>query len=142
LVQQLLEYKKYKMIADQLKDLESIQTRVWPRGTGESQETVELLEVSIFDLIQAISGVFSRLGKESVTEIKADTVRVELEMERIVELMQQTKTVQFQDLFKGATTRIKVIGIFLAILELVRVRKIRIYQASVFGEIYIHWREK
>jgi len=123
LVQQLLEYKKYKVIADQLKDLESVQTKVWPRGAAESQETVELLEVSIFDLIQAISGVFSRLGKTPVTEIKADTVRVELEMERIVELLQHTKTVQFQDLFKGVTMRIKVIGIFLAILELVRSEK-------------------
>ena len=97
--------------------------------------------ITIFDLIQAMTEVFARIEDAEVTRIAPDEIKIEQEMQRITAVLTEEKSIVFSELFKDASTRAKILGIFLAILELVRLKKIRIYQAARFGEIYLSWRD-
>lgn len=140
LVQQLLEYKKFKDIAGELKDMENLQSQTWTRGDTKSRESVDLIEVSVFDLIQAMTGIFQRLQTAQVKDIIPDHIRIEDEMKNIMEQLESREPLVFQEFFRKAETRIQAIVIFLSILELVRAKKILVYQAQMFGDIYLRRR--
>jgi segregation and condensation protein A len=140
LIQQLLEYRKFKNLASRLQDLETLQQQTWTRAGAKSPETVELIEVSIFDLIQVLSDIFDKLRKESVPEINPEQIKIEEEMNRILENLESRESVKFRELFSDVDSRRKLIVVFLAILELVRTRMILVYQATLYGEIYMRRR--
>lgn len=141
LVEQLLEYKKYRDAAEALERMRADRQKMFDRGLDErelrGEEAVELEEVSVWDLFGAFQKVLDQLGVDKTRVIFDDDVPVAVHMEQIMNLVETMGRVSFFRLFEGAATRATLVGVFLAILELVRLKRIRAFQPTPFGDIFI-----
>ncbi|MFQ5411687.1 MAG: segregation and condensation protein A, partial [Phycisphaerae bacterium] len=149
-VRQLLEYKKFKDASFELRDAQMEQAHRWPRiparidhpdtDSGAAEErTTDLDYVQIWDLVAAFNSLMSAIGAgQAVHEVVMDDTPMSLHAAAILELLQREGgDSSFETLFKGRT-RAEMIGIFLALLELMRQTRIRVTQESPHGRIVIH----
>jgi len=144
LVRQLIEYKKFKDAAEDLQRREAEQEGIFPRGSSElgfdlpKSSEVNLGEVSVFDLINAFNLVLKRhTEREDLREIFEDKFTVSDKIDFILKLTESEPKTSFSRLFDGAASRSEVVVTFLALLELIRLKQLRILQASPFAEIEI-----
>lgn len=142
LVKQLIEYKKYKDAAGLLEEQAEKQLARLPRLPIERPGPVDpaqqpLHKVELWDLVSA----FSRLIRETMAlqpkQIVMDETPIHVHMERILERLGQVPHVTFAELFTPPFTRGRLLGIFLAILELIKGKKIRVDQPETFGAIRV-----
>ncbi len=141
LVRRLLEYKAFKEAAERLRGFEGQRSAVFTRlaaapeidGGGDSP----FFEVSLFDLISAFSKVLKGLPKTSVHEVVKDEFTVADKVHEIFHRLMKEPVIYFSALFKAARNKSELITTFLALLELIRLREIRITQGDHFGEIEI-----
>lgn len=140
LVRQLLEYKKFKDAASHLGQRELARENLFARQPEKLDFTAErpLAEVSIFDLINAFQNVLKRLNKPDETrEIFEENHTVSDKIEFILKMTAHGTALRFGELFADAATRTEIVVTFLALLELVRLKKIRARQGEEFGEIEV-----
>ena len=142
LIRQLVEYKKFKDAATQLQALEARQADVYPRLPGRlefaPEEAPRKAEVSLFDLLNAVSAILKRVaGREQARDIFEDRWTVSEKIEVLLRLVTEKPALKFSDLFAGATSRTEVVVTFLALLELMRLKQIVAVQETEFGEIEI-----
>lgn len=141
LVRRLLEYKKYKEAARHLDGQEKLWREIFWREqeSASSRETDEtpLENLSLFDLVDALKGILDRQQGKHLLEITPDNLTVRDRMNVIVEMLESKDSVSFEDLFEGSCHRLIVIVTFLALLELIRVRVARVFQAETFGPILV-----
>jgi len=139
LVQQLLEYKKFKEASSEIEQLILSTNDLIPRiGPKEALEAVErpLKPVDRIDLWNTFNQVLRRLA-ERITEgeISAEQVTVADRMEHVLLQVKDRKTFLFSELFESTTTLTTIVATFLAVLELTRLGKIRIQQDQAFSDI-------
>jgi segregation and condensation protein A len=143
LVKRLLEYKKFKEAASTLGQMESHQKHFFPRvGSGIKMDDLpaseeEFIEASLFDLITAFTKVLKDIPKETFHKIIKDEFTVSEKIHDILHMICDKKTIFFTELFKAARNKTEVITIFLAILELIKIREIIVRQVAPFGDIEI-----
>lgn len=140
LVRRLLEYKAFKEAAERLRGFESKQSGIFPRFgiQPEFQNESDLFQnVSLFDLLAAFNKVLKSLEPHAAHEIVKDEYTVAEKIHEIIHRLVQTPLIRFSKLFKTARNKIEAITIFLAILELTRMKEVVIKQDSQFGEIEI-----
>ena len=145
LIRQLVEYKKFKDAAAQLKEKEieqeSIFVRQAPKPNFKLMETREAPrpDVSVFDLVKAVGTILQRIeDKEGQTrEIQADTWSVSQKIEMFRKRAQTQKRFKFSELFEDDRTRQEVVVTFLALLEMIRMKQLQAVQPSPFEEIEI-----
>jgi segregation and condensation protein A len=143
LIRRLVEYRKFKDVASELQGRELTQEQVYERRAprpdlGEPSTQPRRSELSIFELIGAVSQVLKRFGERTETrEIHADPYTVSEKIESLRSALSVRPTLLFSDLFRSAQTRTEVVVTFLALLELIRLKQIMITQAEEFGEIDI-----
>ena len=140
LVRRLLEYKKFKEAAQELAHMEKKQKHVFGRGFSETvpeQESEEFFEVSLFDLITAFSKILKDIPKEVFYQFVRDEFTVSEKIHEILHLLVQSPALYFTDLFKQSKNKREVIAIFLAVLELIRLKEIIVFQKAHFSEIEI-----
>ena len=144
LVQRLLEYQAYKDAATILKEREDESLRIFsrepedePGEEGEETETEPyLFEVNIFDLLGAFRKILEAAPPE-VRTITMETLTVKDKMFLIVDLLENSESIRFEELFEGSVTKRRLIVTFLALLELLRLGLARVYQEREFGYIWI-----
>ncbi|MEI6634575.1 MAG: segregation/condensation protein A, partial [Chlamydiota bacterium] len=140
LVKQLLEYKRFKEAAGFLSGKELEQQSVFARYVDRTflpePSDSPLTEVSIFDLISAFSDVLKRFTGDP-REIAEDIYTVTDKIVSITALLCVRPILKFSELFKDALIRAEVIVTFLALLELIRLKKIQTHQPAPFAEIEI-----
>lgn len=140
LVKQLLEYKRFKEAAGFLSEKEQEQQGVFARYVDRTflpePSDSPLTEVSIFDLISAFSDVLKRVTGDP-REITEEIYTVTDKVASITALLVEKPVVRFSELFKDALIRVEVIVTFLALLELIRLKKIQAHQPAPFAEIEI-----
>jgi segregation and condensation protein A len=145
LVQMLLEYRRYKEVSESLR----LRAEEWalrfppgklPDEPGIPADEVPLADVSVLDLALAFQEVMKDLGDGPANEIRYDDIPVETHMEEIVSRLSRTGRLPFRDLFAGTTERPRIAGIFLALLELIRQRRVRARQERPFGRIDVEFR--
>jgi len=141
LVRQLIEYKKFKDAAAHLQQCELSQENLFSR-VPEKPELVEaerpIGEVSIFDLINAFNGILKRLNKtEDLREIFEENYTVSDKIELIMKLTACGVPLRFSELFATVASRTEVVVTFLDVLELIRLKQLRVFQRETFGEIEI-----
>ncbi len=141
LMQQLLEYRKYKEAASILEQRELQQQDILTRP-GMDEEAEVLLDVNLFDLLGALSRVLERLKEEPVREIVRDETTVKEKIRFIVNILMKEKRVNFTRIFTRCKSRSEAIVTFLALLELIKLQEVRIKQRSQFGEIYLSRAQK
>jgi len=149
LVERLLEYKKFKALADFLQEKESNMNRVYTRPNEEDMfmhlfsEENPLEGIDLQGLIGALREVLDRAAEHELTgEIPRDEVTVRDKMKEIIRrLFFQGRGISFKDLFRPRVTKVEVIITFLALLELIKLGRVRVCQSRAFGEIMIYSRE-
>ena len=142
LVKRLLEYEKFKQIAQELRKKETDQREVFKRPKTQDEEIISgrgevYFEASLFDLISAFSKALEEVPKEVFYEVIKDEFTVEEKVHQILHLMLVETGVSISELFSKAKNKMELIVIFLAILELIRLKEIVARQKEIFGEIEI-----
>ncbi len=140
LVRRLLEYKSIKEAADKLRGFEAGRREFFTRfGVENEYEDGEglLFDDSLFDLISAFSNILKDLPKDAYHQVMKDEFSVADKVKDIVERLKTQTKIYFRSLFGSAKNKLEVITIFLAVLELVRLKEVQVAQDSPFGEIEI-----
>jgi segregation and condensation protein A len=140
LVRRLLEYQKYKQAAGELEKRPLLDRDVFIRlMPAESQEPEEeRIEVNLFELLEAFREVLKRVKPEAVHEVMLEHLSVEDKIEEILALLEkENRSMAFHRLFPEEASRRVVVVTLLAILELVKMKRIRIFQSVPFETIRI-----
>jgi len=139
LVRRLLEYQRYKEAATELEQREVLTRDVFVRASAPMEEAGprEFREVSVFELLGALKRVIERLPKDFVHEVTLEKVSVREKMTLLLDTLRDQSRVVFESLFADVKSRLEIVVTFLAMLELVKVRAIRIYQDDMAGPIVI-----
>ena len=144
LVRQLLEYQAFKEAATNLGERPILERDVFTRAAflpEESEKSAtaeeELIEVSIFELIEAFHRLVSRIDKKELLEIDLEKMSLTDIINGIMERLANEKNLTFDELLGEKKERWRIIYTFLALLELVKLRMVKAYQTSAFGVIRI-----
>ncbi len=144
LIRQLIEYKKFKEAANRLREREAAQENLFPRiavapELPASTENLMVDEVGIFDLIRAFQNILKRRAArtEDLREIFAENFSVSDKIEHLVNLTRSGVSLRFEEIFSEAASRTEIVVTFLAMLELIRMKQLRVRQDGQFGEIWI-----
>ena len=137
LVDRLLEYERFKEAARSLENQDILERDVFIRKPTEDGQEEEL-ELSLFELMEALQEVLRRSSHELVHEITLERISIE---EKITEILDRLSSsggeVEFTCLFEGEPTREVIVLTFLALLELMKMRMVRVYQRRAFQPIRI-----
>jgi segregation and condensation protein A len=145
LIKRLLEYEKFKQIAENLKQREISQQEVFKRPKNDealdakasAKAEDKYFEASIFDLINAFSQALKDVPREVFYEVIKDQYTVEQKVHDILHLLLVETEIKLSVLFARTKNNLEIIVIFLAILELVKMQEIIARQSSDFEEIVI-----
>jgi segregation and condensation protein A len=141
LVRQLLEYKQFKEAAYNLQDRERLWREVYRRAPLltatplESEETP--LELTLFDLMDALQDVVRRAPSKGILELTAEHLTIKNRMNYILERLEASAAVPFEMLFSPTDGRLVLIVTFLGLLELMRLKLVRVFQPETFGAILL-----
>ncbi|MFM8578508.1 MAG: segregation and condensation protein A [Planctomycetaceae bacterium] len=142
LVQRLLEYRQYHDAAMLLEE----RARQWEQRFARQASPVEppatrsevaIADVHVWDLVGALGRVMKRREKASPRTISHDDTPIETHADRIRRLVLERGGMPFSELFEPGMSRVRMVGIFLAVLELVRRGTIAARQEQLFGEIWL-----
>lgn len=163
LVRQLLEYKRYRDATERLEEYRTEWDRRFPLGAAawperpvtdetEDDAPTELEDVDLVDLVEAFARIIETVDLNRVGEhhVRLDETPVELHAEDILDRLRRraesslaaeiagtgSAEVEFREIFTGRT-RSEMIGLFLAMLELVKQRRIAIRQDAVSSTIFL-----
>ena len=142
LIRQLIEYKKFKEAAAELQVRALEQEQIFAR-TGASSGAALLAplplgEVGIFQLINALRTVIKRVeAREELREIFGEHYTVSEKIDSILRRVAGGVVLKFSELFAEMASRVEVVVTFLALLELIRLKQIRVTQVNPFDEIEI-----
>jgi segregation and condensation protein A len=142
LVKQLLEYQIYKEAASQLDTRPLLDRDVFTRSVmaealSDQDDQEMAVELSVFDLVDAFYKIVSTMEKGELLEIDTEKMSLAERMNEIMDKLAEKRNLTFMELLGEHANRRMLIYTFLAILELMRQRMIRIYQASSFGVIRV-----
>jgi segregation and condensation protein A len=141
LVRRLLEFQRYKDAAGILHQQAQIRAAQWTRpdtvlprfdDAGE-----EMLEAGLYDLIAAFRELLERRKVLVAHEVEDEGPPVELRMQELVAMIREGESLEFLELFAALDTKAEMITTFLALLELVRLKRVRVYQRGMFGPIRV-----
>lgn len=149
LIARMLEYKAFQEVARELRHIEESQKRVYvrtPNGKdilGVTGDTWEGEEVPLTSLFSALQNLLDTIDVR-VTEIDPERYSVMEIMEEMVGTIHRagSKGVEFSALFAPGESRTKVILMFFALLELIRRKRVKVWQEKNFSMIYIQARQE
>ncbi len=143
LVRRLLEYKQYRDAAVMLED----RARQWElrfprlatdgpaRTAGPAEVTIG--DVQVWDLVGAMSRVLRKRERRKPRQIVQDDTPIEVHIERVDALVHERGKVAFSELLEDDMPRSRLMGIFLAVLELTRRGRLSTRQEQLFDEIWL-----
>jgi segregation and condensation protein A len=144
LVQQLLEYKRFKDTASLLERHQHAHENRFPRypakleGQSDEPPPVDLEEVQVWDLLDAFSKLMRELGvRKRLHEVVYDDTPIDLHAADIEDRLMREGRLTLRALILGRKSRSEMIGVFLALLELIREKKVLVHQHDVHGELEI-----
>jgi segregation and condensation protein A len=144
LVQRLLEYKKFKEAASEMYEFEDHRRKMYSRKfflkpddkTPIANEEY-LQNVTLFDLLLAFKKALDNMPKVTYHEVKKIEVTIEDQTDFIFNTLANQTTILFSELIEKLKDKIVIIVTFLALLELIKLRKIFVSQSRVFEDIKI-----
>ena len=141
LVYRLLEHEQFKNAAQMLQSKRMVEDAMWSQpGIGEFVEAEDEpgLAVSVFDLISAFREILERAKKRPQIEIRREEVTVAQMVEHVKQVLRaNSRPVPLEDLIAGYLWRQALIALFLALLELVRLRAILLRQKDLFETVTV-----
>lgn len=142
LVRRLIEYQKYKEAAQQLEVLPLLGRDAFVRSGDlpelkEQQLADDVPDVELFELVEAFRRVLASLPVQTFHEVGSEQITIADRINDILSLLQERDSVAFEELFSEGTTRDYLIATFLAVLEICKLKMVKLTQASSFGTIWI-----
>jgi len=143
LVRQLIEYRRYKELAQHLEELSEERSHYYSRGyespipTGDEDPGVYLREVSLYDIAQYFKIAMENKPIISRYELQREELSLDDQKALILANLDDDGSLRFSVLINKLETKLEVIVTFLAILEMIRNEEIIIIQKEIFGEMAI-----
>lgn len=147
LVERLLEYQKFKAVAESLAEVDVVRMGVWGRPPspvpGAEPAEIDISDVTLFELIDAFRTALVRYKQNhpQAIELKRQTHKVSDKMRELVDELARRSPVRLLWYLEGRD-RGELVAIFLAVLELVRLGGISLAQSEVFGEVVVQKTDK
>jgi len=147
LVRRLLEHQKFKAAAELLHERETLRSAQWTRPDGPIAEIAgeapePEIEVDLFSLITAFRAVVERAKHRPKIYLPGEQVPIEDRIEQLLTRLSETEACGFEDLFADVQTRAGMIVTFLAMLEMIRLKLIRVFQSGAMGPIRVYKRAR
>src|SRR6476660_4454544 len=147
LVRRLLEHQRFKAAAELLHERETLRSAQWTRPDGPIAEIAgeapePEVEVALFSLISAFRAVVARAKHRPKVYLPAEQIPIEDRIEQLMTRLSETEACGFEDLFADVQTRAGLIVTFLALLEMIRLELVRVFQAGSVGPIRVYRRAR
>ncbi|MFQ5586902.1 MAG: segregation and condensation protein A [Thermodesulfobacteriota bacterium] len=133
LIRRLLEYQRYKDAAVQLGERSLLGRDVFMKGTAPTEEVNGdggLMNLSLFDLMEALKEVFERAPGTASLNLSAEQFSVIDKINEVMGFLRERTSASFTSLFSRDTVKTEIVATFLAVLELVKMRMIHIHQSE------------
>lgn len=140
LVRRLLEYQKYKEASVQLEQMRILGRDTFTKGQmpTEGLEEGGLVNLSLFDLLEALKNVLAKAPKTISFDVTIEHITIADRINFIMELLGKEKSITFFSIFPSGSSRAIIVTTFLAMLELTKMKMIRIYQSEQDGVIRLY----
>jgi segregation and condensation protein A len=147
LVRRLLEHQQFKAAAEMLHDKETLRNAQWARPDSRIEEIAgddyePEIEVDLFSLLSAFKIVLERARERPPVPLPPEETSIETRIEQLLEQLSETEACGFEDLFTSDSTRGDMIVTFLAMLEMIRLKLIRVFQQGGMGAIRVYKRAR
>jgi segregation and condensation protein A len=147
LVRRLLEHEKFKAAAELLHEREQVRSAQWLRPdqrvaaiAGDDYEPE--LEVDLFSLLTAFQAVIDRAKHRPKVLLPPEQLSVETRIEQLLDRLSETQACGFEELFADAHDRSALIVTFIALLEMIRLKLVRVFQSGSFAPIRVYKRTR
>jgi len=148
LVRRLLEHQKYKAAAELLHERETLRSAQFMRPDASVAEAAgdeyePELEVDLFTLLAAFKGVLERANRRPRMVLPPEQISIEDRIHQLLARLSETEACGFEELFEdGDGSRSFMIVTFLAVLEMIRLKLIRVFQSGSFSAIRVYKRAR
>src|SRR6187401_441294 len=147
LVRRLMEHQRFKAAAELLHEKEIQRSAQWGRPDGRVAEVVgeapePEVEVDLFSLMAAFRQVLERARQRPRVLLPPEQMSIEDRIEQLLARLSETDACGFEELFADVQTRGGMIVTFLALLEMIRLKLVRVYQQANFGAIRVYKRAR
>ncbi len=147
LVRRLIEHQRYRAAAELLHECETVRSAQWIRPDGRvapiAGEAFEPeLEVDLFSLLAAFRQVVERARHRPRVLVPGEQISIETRIDQLLARLSMTAARGFEELFDDVVTKADVVVTFLAILEMIRLKLVRVHQTGPFGDIRVYRRER
>jgi segregation and condensation protein A len=147
LVRRLLEHQKFKAAAELLHEREQLRAAQWQRPdesvaslTGDDYEPE--LEVDLFSLLTAFQAVVERAKHRPKVLLPPEQMPLEVRIDQLLARLSEHEACGFEELFADVSDRGGLIVTFLALLEMIRLKLVRVFQAGSAGPIRVYKRPR
>lgn len=142
LVERLIEYEKFKGAAEVFREREAERAKMFTRGAEQVdldlRPRYDLSDITAVDLLAALQRILADVDEEPVTTVARRKVSVRMRMREIWrKISEAAGQLVFEDLFDDVATRVDVVITFLALLELLKQRRLKVRQTRAFAPIHI-----
>jgi segregation and condensation protein A len=147
LVRRLMEHQKFKAAAELLHERETLRSAQWTRADGPIAEIAgeapePEIEVDLFSLISAFRAIVERAKQRPKMYLPGEQVPIEDRIEQLLTRLSETQACGFEDLFADVQTRAGLIVTFLALLEMIRLKLVRVFQSGPMAPIRVYKRAR
>jgi segregation and condensation protein A len=147
LVRRLLEHQRFKAAAELLHEKEIERSAMWQRPDGRIADVVgeapePEIEADLFSLMAAFRQVLERARSRPRVILPPEQIPIETRIEQLLARLSETEACGFDELFADVQTRAGMIVTFLALLEMIRLKQVRVYQQGNFGPIRVYKRAR
>ena len=147
LIRRLLEHEKFKAAAGLLHEREQVRAAQWQRPDERVADIVgdeyePELEVDLFSLLAAFRAVVDRANLRTRVVLPSEQIPIEVRIAQLLERLSETQACGFEDLFADVEDRSGFVVTFLALLEMIRLKLVRVFQSVSFGAIRVYKRPR
>jgi segregation and condensation protein A len=147
LVRRLLEHQKFKAAAGLLHEREQLRAAQWQRPDGRvaaiaGDEYEPEIEVDLFSLLTAFQAVVQRAKLRPKVLLPPEQIPVEVRIDQLLARLSETEALGFEELFADVDDRSGLIVTFLALLEMIRLKLVRVFQQGTCGPIRVYKRAR
>jgi segregation and condensation protein A len=147
LMRQLLEHQRFKAAAELLHEREIQRSAQWGRPDARVSEVVgeapePEVEVDLFSLMAAFRQVLDRAKQRPRVILPPEQISIEARIDQLKARLSETEACGFEELFADVETRGGMIVTFLALLEMIRLKLVRVFQQGNFGPIRVYKRAR
>ena len=140
LSRRLVEYRRFREAAERLGERPVLGRDVFARdfmGEEVPEGEVAVYELSLADLISAFKRVLENMPDRTPHEVLAERISMADAISHLLDRLREDGAIRFERLLAEFTARSEILSFFLAILELVRLKTVKAYQATPMGPITI-----